>query len=111
MCESKYNQYPPQKKKCFSCGAFAETKQTNRNNLDATQGLKYCLRRKNFASKKKKGNNHIFTHLKKKGKIFPMVPDQFFSTLIFFQKNLKNPADRPKQKKTLGALSKKTHHS
>ena len=102
MCESKYNQYPPQKKKCFSCGAFAETKQTNRNNLDATQGLKYCLRRKNFASKKKKGNNHIFTHLKKKGKIFPMVPDQFFSTLIIVQnKSQKSGGYTKTKRKTL----------
>ena len=42
------------------------------------------------------------TSVQKKGIMFRMVPDQFFSTLIIVQKNLKNPAGRPKQKKNTG---------
>ena len=36
-----------------------------------------------------------------------MVPNQFFSTSIIVQKNLKNPAGRPKQTKNTGSI----HHS
>jgi hypothetical protein len=45
------------------------------------------------------------TSLQKKGTMFRMVPNQFFSTLIIVQKNLKNPADRPKQKKNTADLN------
>jgi hypothetical protein len=41
------------------------------------------------------------TSLQKKGIMFRMVPDQFFSTLIIVRKNLKNPLGRLKQRKTL----------